>query len=140
MKEIKINIKTVSGKKSGIAARTMLFDENIKTVRELIISTVQICVDEYDKRRESSEFLKILTPDVIENKAQSGKVSFNVNYGEKSPELQTAVNNAIEAFEDGIVVIFADEKKLESLDEAVDIIAVESLTFIKLTMLSGRMW
>ena len=140
MKEIKINIKKVSGKKSKIAARTMLIDENIKTVEELINSAVKICIDEYNQRRESSDFLEVLTPDVIEDKAKLGKVSFNVNYGEKSPELQTALNNAKEAFEDGIVVIFADEKKLESLDEAVDINDIDSLTFIKLTMLAGRIW
>ncbi len=140
MKEIKINIKKVSGKKSKIAYRTMLIDENIKTVEELINSAVKICIDEYNQRRESSDFLEVLTPDVIEDKAKLGKVSFNVNYGEKSPELQTALNNAKEAFEDGIVVIFADEKKLESLDEAVDINDIDSLTFIKLTMLAGRIW
>ncbi len=140
MKEIRVNVKSVSGKKSSIAARTMLFDENITTVGDLIRSSVKVCVDEYNKRRESSDLIEVLTPDIIENKAKLGKVSFNVNYGESSPDLQKAVDNALEAFEDGLVVIFADENKLESLDEAVDLNAIESLTFIKLTMLAGRMW
>lgn len=140
MKEIKINIKKVSGKKSGIAARTMLFDENTATVRDLISSAVKTCVAEYIERRESSDLIEVLTPDMIESMAKLGKVSFNVNYGESSPELQKATDNALEAFEDGIVVVFADERRLESLDEAVDLNAIESLTFIKLTMLAGRMW
>ena len=140
MKEIKINIKSVSGKRSKISSGSMLFDENITTVKELIQSAVTTCVDEYNKRLENSDLIEILTPEIIEDKAKLGKVSFNVNYGEKSPELQTAVNNAIEAFNDGIVVIFADDKKLELINEPVDICSIESLTFIKLTMLSGRMW
>lgn len=140
MKEIRINVKSVSGKKSRIAARTVLLDENIATVRDLISSAVKVCVDEYNERRESSDLIEVLTPEIIGNMAKLGKVSFNVNYGESSPELQKAVDNALEAFEDGIVVIFADESKLESLDEAVDLNTIESLTFIKLTMLAGRMW
>lgn len=140
MKELKINVKSVSGKKSKITTRTMLFDENITTVGRLITAAVKTTVNEYNERRESSDLITVLTPELIEDKAQSGKVSFNVNYGESSPNLKTAVNNALEAFTDGIVVIFADEHKLDSLDEAVFINKIESLTFVKLTMLAGRMW
>ena len=140
MKEIKINIKSVSGKKSRITTRTMLFDENINVVEELIKAAVATTVNEYNERRESSDLITVLTPGLIEDKAQTGKVSFGVNYGEKSSDLETAVNNALEAFADGIVVIFADDKKLDSLDEAIDINEIKSLTFVKLTMLAGRMW
>ena len=140
MKEIKINIKSVSGKKSRITTRTMLFDENINVVEELIKAAVATTVNEYNERRESSDLITVLTPGLIEDKAQTGKVSFGVNYGEKSPDLETAVNNALEAFADGIVVIFADDKKLDSLDEAIDINEIKSLTFVKLTMLAGRIW
>ena len=140
MKEIKINIKSVSGKKSRITTRTMLFDENINVVEELIKAAVAATVNEYNERRESSDLITVLTPGLIEDKAQTGKVSFGVNYGEKSSDLETAVNNALEAFADGIVVIFADDKKLDSLDEAIDINEIKSLTFVKLTMLAGRMW
>jgi len=140
MKEIKINIKSVSGKKSRITTRTMLFDENITVVEELIKAAVKTTVNEYNERRESSDLITVLTPGLIEDKAQTGKVSFGVNYGEKSPDLETAVNNALEAFADGIVVIFADDKKLDSLDEAIDINDIKSLTFVKLTMLAGRIW
>ena len=140
MKEIKINIKSVSGKKSRITTRTMLFDENINVVEELIKAAVATTVNEYNQRRESSDLITVLTPGSIEDKAQTGKVSFGVNYGEKSPDLETAVNNALEAFADGIAVIFADDKKLDSLDEAIDINDIKSLTFVKLTMLAGRIW
>ena len=140
MKEIKINIKSVSGKKSRITTRTMLFDENINVVEELIKAAVATTVNEYNERRETSDLITVLTPGLIEDKAQTGKVSFGVNYGEKSPDLETAVNNALEAFADGIVVIFADDKKLDSLDEAIDINDIKSLTFVKLTMLAGRIW
>lgn len=140
MKEIKVNIKSASGRKNRIAERTMLFDESIATVRELIISAVHTCVDEYNLRCESSKLLEVLSPEMIEDRAQLGKVSFGVNYGGKQAEYQRAAAQALEAFEDGIVVIFAGDKQLTSLDEAVSLNQVESLTFIKLTMLAGRMW
>ena len=140
MKEIKVNIKSASGRKNRIAERTMLFDESIATVRELIVFAVQTCVDEYNQRRESSGLLEVFSPERIGDQAQFGKVSFGVNYGGKPAEFQRAANHALEAFEDGIVVIFADDKQLTSLDEAVSLNQIESLTFIKLTMLAGRMW
>ena len=76
----------------------------------------------------------------IEDKAAQGKVSFGVNYGEKNADVSKATDNALEAFTDGIAVIFADGKRLEALDEAIDLTEIKSLTFVKLTMLAGRMW
>lgn len=140
MKEIKVNIKSASGKKSRIAERTMFFDESVSTVRELILSAVQTCVYEYSQRLESSELLEVLSPERIGDQAQLGKVSFGVNYGGKPAELQRAAEHALEAFEDGTVVIFAGDRQLTNLEEKVNMSQVESLTFVKLTMLAGRMW
>lgn len=140
MKEIKVNIKSASGKKNRIIERAMLFDESVSTVRELILSAVQTCVDEYSQRLESSELLEVLSPERIGDQAQLGKVSFGVNYGGKPAELQRAAEHALEAFEDGTVVIFAGDRQLTALEEKVDMSQVESLTFVKLTMLAGRMW
>ena len=50
------------------------------------------------------------------------------------------MSDALEAFSDGIVVIFADDRRLQRLDESIDITDIHNLTFIKLTMLAGRMW
>jgi len=72
--------------------------------------------------------------------AQVGKIAFGINYGGKEQELEPAVNNAIQAFEDGLYRIFQGENELEGLETPIDINDNDELTFIRLTMLTGRMW
>ena len=140
MAEIKINVKSISGRKNKVKTVTFCCDDEIRTIYDLIKNTVEYCVKLYNDRRENSQLLAVLSPDVIGDMALSGKVSFGVNYSENNADPDKAIKNAAEAFSDGIVVIFADDKKLESLDEPLDLSSVESFTFIKLSMLAGRMW
>ena len=55
-------------------------------------------------------------------------------------DTEKAVRNALQSFEDGIFRIFADGKELESLQEPVSLQEGSELTFVRLTMLAGRMW
>lgn len=140
MTEIKVNVKSISNKQNKIKTITIPYDENINDVRGLIKATVKYCVENYNGRQENSEILKALSTAEINDKAEQGKVSFRINYGEKKADPEKAEENAIEAFSDGIAVIFADGEKLENLDDEIKINEIESLTFIKLKMLAGRMW
>ena len=81
-----------------------------------------------------------LTSKEIEDRAAQGKISFGVNYGNKDADVSKATADALEAFSDGIVVIFADDRRLQRPEESIDITDIHNLTFIKLTMLAGRMW
>ena len=138
--EMSVNVKSVAGKKSKIKTMIIPYDEAISNVRGLIEATVAWCVSDYNQRRESGELLTTLSTSEIEYKAAQGKVSFGVNYGEKDAVLSKATADALEAFSDGVVVVFADDRRLQSLDEAIDLTEIHSLTFVRLTMLAGRMW
>ena len=140
MREISVNIKSAATKRNKIKTVTVPYDEGITDVKGLIEATVAHCVREYNHRRENSELLTALTSEQIEDKAEQGKISFGVNYGSKDADLSKATADALEAFSDGIVVIFADDRRLQRLDESIDITDIYNLTFIKLTMLAGRMW
>ena len=140
MVNINVNVKSVSNKKNKIRTVTIPYSENITDIRGLLEETVRFCVDSYNERRENSELLKTLSSAQIEDQASQGKVSFGVNYGENNADLSKAIPDALEAFSDGIVVLFVDDEKFENLDDRVEIEKIESLTFIKLTMLAGRMW
>lgn len=139
MVEMNVNIKSAAGKKNRVTTVKIPFDEKISTVKELIDAAVSYCVDEYNSRRESSELLKILSPEAIGDMASTGKVSFGVNYGTKDADKQKAIADAEEAFADGIVVIFADNTKLEA-ETLINLSTITELTFVKLVMLAGRMW
>ncbi len=140
MVNLKVNVKSVSNKQNKIKTIEIPYDENITDVRGLLKATVAFTVNAYNERRENAELLNTLTAAQIEDKAVQGKVSFGVNYGEKNADLKKATEDTLEAFSDGVVVLFADEKKLENPDDKINIKNIQSLTFIKLTMLAGRMW
>ena len=89
---------------------------------------------------EHSQLLSCLTREEIQEKAQAGKVGFGVNYGEKKAVLSAAQENAIQCFEDGIYRIFQDGEPLEKLEDPVCVTEDSVFTFVRLTMLAGRMW
>lgn len=138
--ELNVNVKSVSGKKNRITTIPVTYSREEMTVRELIEETVRYCVNEYNDRKENGELLRALLPKEIEDKAAQGKISFGVINGEKDADLKKATDDAVEAFSDGVVAIFADDKRLESLEEELKLNEIQSLTFIKLVMLAGRMW
>ncbi len=138
--ELNVNVKSVSGKKNRITAIPVTYSRNEMTVRELIEETVRFCVSNYNNHKENGELLRALLPQETEDKATQGKISFGMIYGEKTADLKKAVHDAVEAFADGTAVIFADEKRLENLDEELKLNEIQNLTFIKLVMLAGRIW
>lgn len=110
------------------------------TVRELIVQMVSICVSDYNGRMESRELLKNLSQAEMEDKAAAGKISFGVNYGEKKAEEEQAIANALQCFEDGIFRIFCGTEQLQKLEDTITLTEKSELTFVRLTMLAGRMW
>ena len=138
--EMKVNVKSVSGKRNRITTVSVHYSREILSVRELIEETVIYCVNEYNSRMENTELMSALLPAEIADKAAQGKISFGTIYGEKHPDLKKAQADALEAFSDGVVAVFADDRRLENKEEILDLTQITSLTFIKLVMLAGRMW
>ena len=138
--EMKVNVKSVSGKRNRITTVSVHYSREILSVRELIEETVIYCVNEYNSRMENTELMSALLPAEIADKAAQGKVSFGTIYGENHPDLQKAQADALEAFSDGAVAVFADDRRLEDEEEILDLTQITSLTFIKLVMLAGRIW
>lgn len=110
------------------------------TTAELIVAVVIRQVQEYNERLDQNDLLKYLTDAEIEEKATSGKVSFGVNYNGLPADAEKAIRNALQSFEDGIFRVFLNDTELESLDEIIQLQEGDKLTFIRLTMLAGRIW
>lgn len=138
--KINVNLKSVGKRKQSVKPVTYEIPGHPGTVRELILSVTQAGVEEYNQRMESTELLNYLTSEEINDQAKAGKISFGVNYGEKKADLAKAQENAIQCFEDGIYRIFLNEEPLEVLDERIQITEDSIFTFVRLTMLAGRMW
>lgn len=138
--EIKVNIKYMGKRKKSVEPKIYQLMSAPSTVKELILAVTQAGVEDYNLRQENKELLTCLTRQEIEDKAEAGKISFGTIYGDRKADLKEAQDNAIQCFEDGIYRIFLDNRPLESLDEPIEITGETVFTFVRLTMLAGRMW
>jgi len=138
--KIKVNLKSVGKRKQSVEPVIYELKGSPRTLRELILAVIETGVREYNERMEPPELLRCLTKEEMEDKAQAGKIDFGVNYGEKKARLSEAQENALQCFEDGIYRIFLNDKPLEDLEEEISITKESIFTFVRLTMLAGRMW
>lgn len=138
--KINVNLKSMGKRKRSVEPVIYEIQGRPATVRELILAVTETGVKEYNRRMESSELLSCLTKEEIEDRAEAGKISFGVNYGEKKASLSKAQENALQCFEDGIYRIFLDEEELTALDEEIEVTEASTFTFVRLTMLAGRIW
>lgn len=138
--KIFVNVKQLGKRRNAVEEKELLLEHVPATTADLIIAIVIQQVQEYNERLEQNDLLKYLTDEEIQEKATSGKVSFDVNYNGLSANAGIAIRNALQSFEDGIFRIFLNDTELESLADTIQLSEGDKLTFIRLTMLAGRMW
>ena len=128
-----IQVKQLGKRKCSIEKIPVDFPVPPVDVQGLIEAIVSWQVCEYNERLQQSEVLKYLTQEEVENKATSGKVGFAVNYnGKPAAEVQS--------YEDGIFRIFIDDTETGDLSSPTGLKEESTITFIRLAMLSGRLW
>ena len=135
-----IQVKQLGKRKCCIEKLPVDFSVPPTNVQELIASIVSWQVSEYNERLLQSEMLKYLTREEMEDKAAAGKVDFGANYNGKPAAEAEAIINALQSYEDGIFRIFLDDAELGELSSSVQLKEESTLTFIRLAMLSGRLW
>ena len=138
--DIRVNMKVFGKRRNVIDAVPFSFPEPPRDTEQLIRETVSICVTEFNRRVENESLLSALTTEQINDKAESGKIAFGLFGNTKKGSAHEAGDNAVQAFEDGIFRVFLDEKELMSISEPIRLTEDSVLTFVRLTMLSGRMW
>ena len=130
-----IQVKQLGKRKCCIEKLSVDFSVPPTNVQELIASIVSWQVSEYNDRLQQSEVLQYLTREEVEDKAASGKVGFEVNYNGRPAAETEAIVNALQSFR-----IFIDDTEAGGLSSPVVLKEETTLTFIRLTMLSGRLW
>lgn len=138
--QILVNVKRIGKRKNSITKIPYNLEKTPKTVKELITEVVKICVIEYNQKLENKEILNALSYQEIEEKAEVGKIGFGVLYGENQAVFKEALENAIQSFEDGIFRIFIGEEEVKTLYQNIQFEEQSELTFVRMTMLSGRIW
>lgn len=138
--KVYVSVKQVGKRKEYITKKEMILENAPLNLRELITEVVRINVTEYNNKTAEPLIIKYLSPADMEDQAETGKVGFGVRRSHVQADVNRAVETAILAFEDGIYRVFTGENEVTSLDEPLEIIENGLLTFIRFTMLAGRMW
>lgn len=138
--KLSIHVKNPASLRHPVKVVDMEIPGQPGTLRELIRGISAACAAGFDQRAEAGEVLSCLTQRALEGQARAGKVSFGAVYGEGRADPNKAADTAVQCFEDGIFRVFLGQSELEALDGPVDLAGGEALTFVRLTMLAGRMW
>ena len=136
--KIIVNVKGLSRKKV-IHQEELELKDKISTTKDLIIELVKINVEKFNKKIDDKDILSIMTNEYIAEAARAGKIANEV-HGDKKANLEKALDTAYLSFEDGLYCIFINNKQSEKLDDSLNLKDGDIITFIRLTMLAGRMW
>lgn len=107
------------------------------TLRELITRIVQNEIQAFAKRQEERKLVRILTERDIEAGLEKGRVDSGGRDLHQKVDPDVAVGTALQAFEDGLYLVFLDEEEQRDLDKVVFLRPDSKLTFVRLTMLAG---
>lgn len=139
--KLSIQLKQLGKRKCTIEPMPVeLTGEIPHNVQSLITAIVRRQVEEYNARPDENELLKYLTREDLDNRSESGKVGFGVNYNGKKASAEAAVKNALQSYEDGIFRLFINDEEAGASDSPLALKEGDRLTFVRLTMLSGRLW
>lgn len=137
--KIYVNVKAI-GKKKAVFDHLVYEIKEVRTIQELISEIAQIEALQYNSQAGKCEIIKYLSGDEIEAQAKSGKVGFGNVYSDQKADINQAVMNACQAYEDGLVRIFQNEEELGDIHDEIHIQEGDLFTFMRLTFLAGRLW
>ena len=107
-----------------------------ESIKELIIATVDIMVDEFIARQTKAAE-SVYTDEQLDAMVKIGKISFGEIYNENKPDKKKAEQTALQAYNDGLVRVFVNDKEA---NDPIQLNENDEITFIRLTFLAGRMW
>ena len=138
--KINIQMKTAGKRRPVLENVPYEINDTTKTLRELLTELVNIEVERYNAKGVDVQLIPFLSEEELKEQATVGKVGFGRIYSDKKADVEKAVENAIQCFEDGMVRVFCGERELTELDGETGLKEGDELTFIRLTFLTGRMW
>jgi hypothetical protein len=105
-------------------------------LRALIARIVAEEVAAFNERQEAREFARALSLEQISRAAAKGKVDMGGRPATRADGEQS-IRVALQAFEDGMYLVFVDGEQIASLDAPVVVHEQSRLRFVRLVMLAG---
>lgn len=138
---ITVEFKSASNKRSDVVPFN--FDPDVDDnggnepfrVRDLISKLVNESIRDF-ALREKDRVVGFLTPAKVDQGMTTGKFG-SPREDAQVVDLDEAVGQALQAFEDGLYLLFVDESEKRELDELVVLQLNSKVTLIRLTALAG---
>ena len=131
-----ISAKQIKKRGGAVAACPCELASVPDTLRQLIAMLVRDGVNAYNRRlRARSQ--QVLSQDDIDDMSRIGKIGFGIPFGTREANPENALETAIQGFEDGLYRVFIGEREISSLDEALALREGDTITMIRLVMLTG---
>jgi hypothetical protein len=106
-------------------------------LRELLTHVVLHEVAAFHERQEQRRLLHVLSSAEIEWGAGQGRVTMGGQDLGQAVDPQAAVERALQAFQDGLYLMFVDDQQYCDLDRELDLRPGSKLTFLRLVPLAG---
>lgn len=132
-----ISAKQIKKRGDQVAAVPYILREAPATLRQLIAMLVTDGVERYNRRIQGNQELTVVTGEQLADMSQVGKIAFGIPFGGKAAELEPALETAFQGFEDGLYRVFLGEAEMESLDAPLELHEGDTITIIRLVMLTG---
>ncbi len=110
------------------------------TFGELIDEAVRSSVAAYRSRNTRGEEFIPLSDEQMAGMREVGRFVWTLPVEAKEVDLNRAICTAREAVSDGLVRVFHDTRELTDPDTPIEIAEGDTFTFVRLTLLTGRLW
>ena len=138
--DVYVRLKSVGRRRPALEDVPYTLPDGISTLRGLIEAVARQEVDKYNNRGLENMLVPFLTEEQIEDRGSAGKVGFGRLYSDKKADAEKAVETALQGYEDGLFRVLVGEKEAAGLDGPLAVCEGDTLTFIRLTFLAGRLW
>lgn len=137
---IYVNVKKAGSRRNALDRVPYDTELTDCSLRDLLAFLVGEEVRRFNQRSEKPDLLRYLTAEDLEAAADAGKVDFHAVYRDRKADPDQALKTALEAYADGLVRVFRNDRELTDLDQPLTLREGDVLTLIRLTFLTGRMW
>ncbi|MEN8216755.1 MAG: hypothetical protein ABFS56_10345 [Pseudomonadota bacterium] len=133
--QIEISVKILGKKRPMLDNLPIQLPSDNATLSQLIEIIVHQQTADFNHKREEKNWLRYLSHS--QAMKETGKMGFGQVYNTETVDVEKAVQDALQAFEDGLYFVFVDDKKIDKLDDNIDLKAHSKVFFLRLVALTG---
>lgn len=134
---IQISAKQIHKKKQNVASYVWELPDQPDDLRGLIRMLVLSGVSEYNRRVNECQTPQSLSASQMEDLGLVGKIGFGIPFDKREANPEDALETALQGFRDGLYRVFIGDREIESLEEPLDLREDDTITIIRLVMLTG---